>query len=87
MDSAGRRPGQAVAGDGAGLSGAQAGTTAPESPALPAGELRVLRDRVLAGTGTSPVGLGDVQADGKRQMSAADWARGLRSGGRPLVLG
>lgn len=71
----------------AGLSGAQGGTTGPESPALPAGELRVLRNRVLAGTGTSPVELGDVQAHGKRQMSAADWARGLHSGGRPLVLG
>ncbi len=47
----------------------------------------MLRSEVLAGTGTSPIQLGDVQAHGKRRMSAADWARGLRSDGRPLVLG
>ncbi len=55
--------------------------------ALPPGELRLLRDRVLAGTGTEPVQLGDVQPTGKRVMRAADWARGLRPEGRPLVLG
>jgi methionyl-tRNA formyltransferase len=65
----------------------QAGTPAPESGLLAAGELRVLRDRVLAGTGSTPVELGAVQADGKRRMRAADWARGLRSGARPVVLG
>jgi len=42
------------------------------------GELRVLGPRVLAGTGTRPVQLGDVQPDGKRRMPAADWLRGLR---------
>jgi methionyl-tRNA formyltransferase len=65
----------------------QAGIPAPEPGPLPAGELRVLRDRVLAGTGSTPVELSDVQADGKRRMHAADWARGLHSGGRPAVLG
>jgi methionyl-tRNA formyltransferase len=50
------------------------------------GELRVLRDRVLAGTGTQPVQLGEVQADGKRRMPAAEWARGLRLQGRHAVL-
>jgi methionyl-tRNA formyltransferase len=45
---------------------------------LEPGELRVLRSRVLVGTGTTPVQLGEVQAHGKRQMPAADWARGLR---------
>jgi methionyl-tRNA formyltransferase len=53
---------------------------------LPPGELAVHRSRVLAGTGTLPVELGDVQAHGKRRMSAADWARGLRSDGHPAVL-
>jgi methionyl-tRNA formyltransferase len=51
------------------------------------GELRVLRDRVIVGTGTLPVQLGEVQADGKRRMQAADWARGLRLPGRQAVLG
>jgi methionyl-tRNA formyltransferase len=71
----------------AGLSGAPAGLTGPESPPLAAGRLLVLRNRVLAGTGSGPVELGDVQADGKRRMSAADWARGLHTGSRALVLG
>ena len=54
---------------------------------LAAGELLVLRDRVLAGTGTVPVELGEVQPDGKRRMRAAEWVRGLRLDGRPAVLG
>jgi methionyl-tRNA formyltransferase len=54
---------------------------------LAPGELRPLRDGILAGTGTSPVLLGDVQADGKRRMRAADWVRGLRLGSPPAVLG
>ncbi|HEY1616548.1 MAG TPA: methionyl-tRNA formyltransferase [Streptosporangiaceae bacterium] len=51
------------------------------------GELVVRKDGVLAGTGTHPVRLGEVQADGKRRMAAADWARGLRLDGRSAVLG
>jgi methionyl-tRNA formyltransferase len=70
-----------------GLGGAPAGLSGPESAALAAGQLLVLRNRVLAGTGSSPVELGDVQTDGKRRMSASDWARGLHTGSRPLVLG
>ncbi len=54
---------------------------------LAPGELQVLPGRVLAGTGTTPVELGDVQADGKRRMTAAEWARGLRLAGRAAVLG
>jgi methionyl-tRNA formyltransferase len=54
---------------------------------LAAGELRVLRDRVLAGTATVPVILGQIQPDGKRRMQAAEWARGLRLAGRAAVLG
>jgi methionyl-tRNA formyltransferase len=57
---------------------ASAGPLAP-------GEVRVLRSGVLAGTATTPVGLGDVQPPGKRRMRAADWARGLRQD--PAVLG
>lgn len=50
---------------------------AGEKP-LAAGELRVARDRVLAGTATEPVVLGQVSAAGKRPMPAPDWARGVR---------
>jgi methionyl-tRNA formyltransferase len=42
------------------------------------GELRVERRRVLVGTGTDAVELGDVTAPGKRAVPAADWARGAR---------
>lgn len=59
---------------------ASAGAVAP-------GELRVLRDRVVVGTATAPVELGEVQQHGKRRMPAADWARGLRLGSQPAVLG
>jgi methionyl-tRNA formyltransferase len=60
--------------------GASAGVLAP-------GELRTLRDRVMVGTATAPVELGEVQQDGKRRIPAADWARGLRLTGQPAVLG
>lgn len=49
-----------------------------DEEALPPGALRVERKRVLAGTGTQPVLLGEVQAQGKKRMAAADWARGTR---------
>ena len=42
------------------------------------GELRVERKRVLVGTATDPVALGEVQAPGKKRMAATDWARGAR---------
>lgn len=51
------------------------------------GVLRVVGSRVLVGTGTQPVQLGDVQQDGKRRMPAADWARGLRLDASGAVLG
>jgi methionyl-tRNA formyltransferase len=53
---------------------------------LAPGELWSRRDSVLAGTGTTPVELGDVQADGKRRMRAADWVRGLRLDGQHAAL-
>ncbi|MGH3470169.1 MAG: methionyl-tRNA formyltransferase, partial [Thermocrispum sp.] len=45
---------------------------------LKPGELRVERKRVLAGTATAAVRLGDVQAQGRKRMAATDWARGTR---------
>jgi methionyl-tRNA formyltransferase len=51
------------------------------------GQLRALGSRVLVGTGTQPVELGDVQPRGKRRMAAADWARGLRLGPSGALLG
>ena len=45
---------------------------------LKPGELLVERKRVLAGTATGPVALGEVQAPGKKRMAATDWARGAR---------
>jgi methionyl-tRNA formyltransferase len=60
---------------------------AAQVPDLAPGVVAVLRDQVLAGTGTVPVALGEVQPDGKRRMQATDWARGLRPGGAAIVLG
>ena len=51
--------------------------TQPEAP-LAAGELAVGKNHVLVGTGTTAVRLGEVKAFGKKQMAAADWARGVR---------
>ncbi|HEX9033497.1 MAG TPA: methionyl-tRNA formyltransferase [Streptosporangiaceae bacterium] len=58
----------------------------PDWRHLHPGELSITASAVVAGTGTSPVRLGDVQPEGKRMMPAADWARGLRSSGRTLAL-
>ncbi|SFQ50947.1 methionyl-tRNA formyltransferase [Amycolatopsis arida] len=49
-----------------------------DAPSLAPGELLVERRRVLAGTASTPVGLGEVQAQGKKRMAATDWARGIR---------
>ncbi|GAA4792420.1 methionyl-tRNA formyltransferase [Actinomycetospora chlora] len=45
---------------------------------LDPGAIRVERTRVLVGTATATVALGDVQPGGKRPMPAVDWARGVR---------
>jgi methionyl-tRNA formyltransferase len=50
----------------------------PGQDSLPPGALEVTKHAVLVGTGTDPVRLGEVKAFGKRQMPAADWARGAR---------
>ena len=55
-------------------------------PDLAPGELHVGRQAVLVGTGSRPVRLGEVQAPGKRRLTASDWARGLHSGG-PMRFG
>ena len=46
--------------------------------ALAPGEVAVERTSVRVGTGSGAVLLGEVQPPGRRRMSAADWARGLR---------
>jgi methionyl-tRNA formyltransferase len=53
-------------------------TPAPDEPRLEPGAVGVRRQRLLVGTGTHPVVLGDVRAAGKRLMPAMDWARGAR---------
>ncbi|MEU9509630.1 methionyl-tRNA formyltransferase [Micromonospora sp. NPDC048170] len=53
-------------------------TVVPDGPELKPGELLVEKSRVLAGTATTPVRLGEVRAAGKRAMPATDWARGVR---------
>ncbi|HHU10052.1 MAG TPA: methionyl-tRNA formyltransferase [Intrasporangiaceae bacterium] len=50
----------------------------PPMPPLAPGELSVTKREVFVGTGTGPVRLGTVQPVGKREMPAADWARGVR---------
>ena len=42
------------------------------------GEIVVQKSRVLVGTATGPVELGDIRPAGKRDMSAVEWARGAR---------
>ncbi|MFC5994215.1 methionyl-tRNA formyltransferase [Pseudonocardia hispaniensis] len=45
---------------------------------LKPGELRAQKRRVLVGTATVPVELGEVRPTGRRAMPAPDWARGVR---------
>ena len=49
----------------------------PEVPELAAGRLHVTRRSVWVGTGSTALELRQVQAQGKKPMAAADWARGL----------
>lgn len=48
------------------------------SAVLAPGAITVGRNHVLVGTATGAVRLGEVKAFGKKQMNAADWARGVR---------
>ena len=52
----------------------------PDRDALKPGTLEVTKNAVHVGTGTHPVLLGEVKPFGKKQMPAADWARGARVG-------
>jgi methionyl-tRNA formyltransferase len=45
---------------------------------LAPGEVAAGKREVHVGTGSAPVRLGEVRPHGKRQMPAADWARGVR---------
>jgi methionyl-tRNA formyltransferase len=51
---------------------------APDVPGLGPGEILVAKNRVLVGTASHPVDLGEVQPQGKRLMGAGEWARGVR---------
>ena len=53
-------------------------TLLADDMSLAAGELGVDKNRVRVGTATHAVVLGEVQAQGKKPMAAADWARGTR---------
>jgi methionyl-tRNA formyltransferase len=52
---------------------------------LAPGAVRVERQRVLVGTATVPVVLGEVRAAGKKPMAATDWARGARLSGADVL--
>jgi methionyl-tRNA formyltransferase len=52
--------------------------TIVDRPTLEPGVLEVTKNAVFVGTATSPLQLGLVKAFGKKQMAAADWARGVR---------
>jgi methionyl-tRNA formyltransferase len=54
------------------------GPVTPAEGALPPGELLVGKNAVAVGTGTGALKLGLVKAFGKKEMPAADWARGIR---------
>jgi methionyl-tRNA formyltransferase len=58
----------------------------PSAGELPPGELAVTKSSVLVGTSTRALELGQVQAQGKKPMAAADWARGVTFE-KPALLG
>ena len=49
-----------------------------DGEALGPGELSLGKSRLLIGTATVPLALGEVQPSGKKSMHATDWARGAR---------
>ncbi len=80
-------PGPWTEHDGARLKLGPVSVGAPaDTPDLAPGELLAAKQDVFVGTGSRPVRLGEVQAEGKRRMTASDWVRGLRSAG-PVRLG
>jgi methionyl-tRNA formyltransferase len=58
---------------------------AVDGPDLAPGQLAVERRRVLVGTATHPVVLGEVQPAGRRRMLATEWARGARLDERTVL--
>ncbi|MBL0887741.1 methionyl-tRNA formyltransferase [Myceligenerans indicum] len=57
-------------------------TPVPDVTDLAPGQVRGEKKRVLVGTATHAVALGQVKPPGKKHMPAPDWARGA---GRPLI--
>ena len=53
-------------------------TIAADQGRLEPGSVAVSKSAVHVGTATAPVRLGEVKAHGRKQMDAADWARGVR---------
>jgi methionyl-tRNA formyltransferase len=52
---------------------------------LPPGALEITKRSVRVGTGTQALELGEVQAQGKKPMAAADWARGVTFNAEPRL--
>ena len=52
------------------------GSEALESPVLPPGEVQEHADGLLIGTGDGAVLITDLQTEGKKRMTAAEWLRG-----------
>ncbi|HSU34077.1 MAG TPA: methionyl-tRNA formyltransferase [Propionibacteriaceae bacterium] len=52
---------------------------------LPPGALEISKRSVQVGTATRTLELGQVQAQGKKPMPAADWARGVSFGDQPAL--
>lgn len=73
-------PGARVDLDGTVLKITEVRVTSVDEPPLEAGRLESRGRRVLLGTASSPVELVRVQPAGKKEMSAADWWRGLPGG-------
>jgi len=53
-------------------------TLTPGSAELAPGEIAVRKNTVRVGTGSHELTLGEVQPQGKKRMTAGDWARGSR---------
>lgn len=70
-------PGARVDLDGTSLKVTEARVTPADEAPLEAGRLESRGRRLLLGTASSPVELVRVQPAGKKEMSAADWWRGL----------
>jgi methionyl-tRNA formyltransferase len=52
---------------------------------LAPGALQITKRSVHVGTGTRALQLGEVQAQGKKPMAAADWARGVAFDAEPRL--